>query len=156
MIISSSYNSDEVNCRPASVEAGIEEYVVGSDVDDHSDPDSNDSNGNESLEVELLGRPVEAAKLLNRLIHVDGLREDVTYSFFVIQKKMKSLIIQKEKQCPIKDFFKYSNESLKNSILELKYVSLFVTKAPADAFEFFIVTQSDKGFFLKPKLDKKC
>ena len=66
MIISSSYNSDEVNCRPASVEAGIEEYVVGSDVDDHSDPDSNDSNDNESLEVELLGRPVEAAKLLNR------------------------------------------------------------------------------------------
>jgi hypothetical protein len=62
------------------VEVCIEEYVAVGEIDDGSDDDNNDGNDDENLEVELLVSLRETVKLLDRLIHVDGMSEDDTDS----------------------------------------------------------------------------
>ena len=64
----------------------------------------NDDENLENLPVELLVSPREAVKLLDRLMHVDGVSEDDTDSLLVIREKMESLTIQRKKQCSIKTF----------------------------------------------------
>ena len=98
-------NYDEVDWRRVSMATGIQEYGIADDIaiEVETDDDNDEDNENENNVSQI--SPREAMKLLDRLVHVDGMSVEGTNAVIAIYEKIESLIVQQKRQTYIVDFF---------------------------------------------------